>query len=184
MMFGVFCGATAILKTRFDTLIKMAESKGDSDVVQDVRGRIPNLLFLVERSKNRNVVVYEANMEGSNLNSGDPVRVYWIMYEKSGNPTEDLNFLERRSAYGITVQAGEQEGHFIVTLPSFSRPIEVYIDENGVAVAVTQVNEGRAKLDRIYIKATDGWGLPKVEYVDVFARNIEDDSEIHERIIP
>ena len=34
----------------------------------------------------------------------DPVQ---IMFEKDGNPTEGLNFLERNSAYGTSSEAGE-----------------------------------------------------------------------------
>ena len=58
-----------------------------------------DLLFIVRRSLNRNVIVYRLRPDSDN------VECFWIMYEKEGAPIEDLNMIERNTCYGFTYQA-------------------------------------------------------------------------------
>ena len=53
-----------------------------------------NVAFVIHRNKNKNVVVYAANFEESGkLHPSDPLKVYWVMFEQEGNPTEGLNII-------------------------------------------------------------------------------------------
>ena len=58
-----------------------------------------DLLFIVTRSLNRNVIVYRLRPDS------DDVECFWIMYEKEGAPIEDLNMIERNTCYGFTYRA-------------------------------------------------------------------------------
>lgn len=45
----------------------------------------PNLLFYLQRSKDSNTVVYEANVAANHtLDADKPVDVYWIRYAEDG----------------------------------------------------------------------------------------------------
>lgn len=70
----------------------------------------PNVAFVIYRNKNKNVVVYSVNLlEDGTIDPANPLSVYWIMFEQDGHPREELNVIERNSAYGASVKA--REGH-------------------------------------------------------------------------
>ena len=75
-----------------------------------------NLAFCIHRNKNKNVVVYAANLtDDGQLVKEEPLKVYWVMFEQEGNPTEGLNMIERNTAYGVSSQPWEgREGHYKV----------------------------------------------------------------------
>lgn len=70
----------------------------------------PNILFIISRSKNKNIVVYEAKMEGGTIKASDPIDAYWLdidpeYVEKARakgveSDRVDLNMIERNMAYG------------------------------------------------------------------------------------
>lgn len=63
---------------------------------------------------NINTVVYSAKLVDGKLDEAEPIHVYWINFAKdirykdiffflsSGKDQEELNFVEKKSAYGIT----------------------------------------------------------------------------------
>jgi len=62
-------------------------------------------LFIIERSKNANVVHYDARLDADGrLDPKEPVVAYWIMLAEDGR-RENLNWIEKRKAYGFD-QAG------------------------------------------------------------------------------
>lgn len=83
----------------------------------------PNVAFCVYRNKNKNVVVYAGKLQADGtLNASDPLDVYWVMFENDGHPREELNMIERNTAYGATVKPrdghpGEYEVGFMRRLP-------------------------------------------------------------------
>ncbi len=80
-----------------------AEPPGDS---------CPSHLFVLGRSKNANIVVYDANRDpAGDLASSDPVVAYWLLNGESG-AREELNLVERQRAYGFDLTPGETPGTF------------------------------------------------------------------------
>src|SRR5688572_642291 len=64
----------------------------------------PAGLFFIERNKNANIVVYEANLAADGLfDAKNPVHAYWLMKAEKGQ-REELNKIEREMAYGYSVR--------------------------------------------------------------------------------
>src|SRR5512137_2130456 len=76
----------------------------------------PAELVRIARSKNANVVVYEANRsESGSLDADDPVRASWIMLAEQGQ-REGLNFFERWLAYGFDVRSAAPDSGYVLRL--------------------------------------------------------------------
>ena len=92
-------------------------SKAENNPFQHVaENHEDNLMFVIHRNKNKNVVVYAGNLDDQGqLVKEEPLKVYWVMYENDGHPTEGLNLIERNTAYGVSAEPWEgKEGHFKV----------------------------------------------------------------------
>src|SRR5215470_3234558 len=75
----------------------------------------PEHLFVIERSKNANIVVYDANREPSgDLAASKPVVAYWLLNGDKGK-REELNVVQWQSAYGFDVKRGRTPGTFAMT---------------------------------------------------------------------
>ena len=109
--------------------------------LSELRAASPNVLFVIGRSKNLNIVVYEAKLAGSGeLDSKEPVVVYWLdldpAYQKQKRDkgvTSDrleLNYIEKTLAYGLSSQPDSgRPGHHTVHLVAFkTRAVDVYFD--------------------------------------------------------
>ena len=61
-------------------------------------------LFIIERSKNANVVHYDARLTADgNLDPKEPVIAYWVLLAKDGG-REKLSWIEKKKAYGFTIK--------------------------------------------------------------------------------
>ncbi|KAF4319156.1 hypothetical protein BBO99_00007069 [Phytophthora kernoviae] len=129
-----------------------------------------NVAFVVYRNKNKNVVVYAANLrEDGTLDPENPLDVYWIMFEQDGAPREDLNMIERNTAYGATVKPREgHPGQFEVTLTSLKdRVIYLSIVDGKVVGHGTINGQENCTLERVFVYSTTSWGLPKVQHIEI-----------------
>jgi hypothetical protein len=160
-----------------------------------LRETSPNILFLIARSKNQNIVVYEAKTNGNALDTSEPVTVYWLdidpEYQKAARAkgvTSDrveLGTFERQFAYGLSSEA-QSGGTYKVKLVAFpDRPVYVSYDTAANRpVAKMDIQGKRCLLNRIYVSAKDRMlGPPKVEYVDL--NGLDDHgAAVTERITP
>jgi hypothetical protein len=139
-------------------------------------------LFVIERSINKNVVHYDAQLtKDGKLNPKEPVVAYWIMAD---GRREDLNWLERTEAYGFTVTPGPAPGTYQIRLAAFKeRPITIFQDAGGPKAEL--VIAGRpALLERVYVDAVETLGIPKVRLVELFGRDREASTPVSEKILP
>ena len=163
-----------------------------------LRQSSPHILFVIGRSKNLNIVVYEAKLAsgGGELDSKEPVIVYWLdldpAYQKQKRDkgvTSDrleLNFIEKTMAYGLSSAPNPAKpGHHTVHLVAFSkRAVDVYFDQaKGRAVAMIEINGQQCELIRIFVSATESWTGPKVQHVDVIGLD-QQGQQVTERITP
>ena len=180
-------------------LSAMSSAVDGSAQLAELRATSPHILFVIGRSKNLNIVVYEArlNQRGDELDSKEPVIVYWLdldpAYQKQKRDkgiTSDrleLNYIEKTMAYGLSSSPHPTKpGHHTVQLVAFSkRAVDVYFDQaKGRAVAMIEINGQQCELIRIFVAATDSWtGLPKVQHVDVIGLDAHG-KQVTERITP
>jgi hypothetical protein len=74
-------------------------------------------LFLIERSKNRNLVQYDVRLTGNrDLPDSTPVIAYWILQD---GRREELNSVEKELAYGIASQEKIEKNKFKTHLVAF-----------------------------------------------------------------
>lgn len=141
-------------------------------------------LFFIQRSKNANIVRYDAqlNKDGT-LNSKEPVIAYWILQAEDGR-REPLNLLERTKAYGFDIQSDGSGTSYHMKLAAFpKREIRVYTHGDGVK-AVMVINGKPAYLEKVFIDSKEGLVLPTVLYVELFGTDVSTGEKRYEKILP
>ena len=141
-----------------------------------------NHLFFIERSKNKNLVQYDARLtENRNLPDLRPVNAYWIL---ENGKHEELNSVEKDYAYGIARQQKLDKDKFKIILVAF-KGLEIIVERiNDSFKALVPINGKESILQKIYIKSEETGALfPRVIYVDLFGRIKETGLAIKERFI-
>jgi len=143
----------------------------------------PQRLFHIERNKNTNIVVYDARvLPDSNLTEEDPVIVYWLKLAEGGH-RKDLKGIERKMAYGFSVESRQGNRLGIEMKADVGRNLVVDKHE-GAYRAFMEINGRQALLDKIYIFAEETLLLPSVKYLELFGTDVETGEEIYEKLIP
>jgi phosphatidylglycerophosphate synthase len=128
------------------------------------------LLFYLQRTPNTNTVMYELNIdkETGKLDEDEPVHVYWIRYTEPGNPKKELNFIQRKYAYGLKFKR-VSENHWEMRFVSTSKRIlHLQKAADGKYYVFATVNGVNTVLKRVYIKIDGGtfWS-PNVLYIEL-----------------
>ena len=138
-------------------------------------------LFKIERSKNKNIVQYNACLlQNNKISDENPVEAYWVM---ANGQKQELNILESKEAYGIEHKEKLGENKFRVLLAALKdRDITVQkIKQN--YKAVVRINGEESILERVYVSVEEKTvGLPVVHYVDLFGRALRTNRPTKERI--
>ncbi|HFE37785.1 MAG TPA: DUF4833 domain-containing protein [Gammaproteobacteria bacterium] len=142
------------------------------------------LLFYLQRSSNSNTIVYEANLAANGqLNSKQPVNVYWLRYNTNGE-RRGLNFAERNFAYGLNFEPAGN-GAYLITLMAYSgRDIKIYVNSAGNAEAETLINNKVARLKRIYIDVSGSGFFSTVNYIELTGIDLLTNKEMTEHFDP
>jgi Domain of unknown function (DUF4833) len=145
-------------------------------------------LFYIQRSGNINTIVYDANFTGvKTFNSESPINAYWIRYADKGE-TRPLNYIQRTFAYGVSVKKSNKPNEFIFNLVSYSKKkLTLSIDSYGNPFAIMEVNGKELKLHHVFVKIEPGSMFtmaPKVNYVEIFGKDLKTGAAIYEKIIP
>lgn len=146
----------------------------------------PNLLFYLQRNKNSNTIVYEANLlADGKLDPKNPVSVYWLRYQEDSSRRE-LNWIQRWWAYGIDFEpAKDGSGHYILSPVALKhRKISLSLDEKGKPVATMKLNGKITRVKRIYAMAEETSWLPTVKYVQMKGEEIQTKEDVYEYIFP
>lgn len=137
-------------------------------------------LFVIERSVNANIVVYDAvQVPGGALDAGEPVVAYWLLNAERGQ-RQELSLIESLEAYGFQV-AHLPDGKVQMKLHAFAtRPVTVEVVEAGPR-AVTVIAGQDAVLSRIRVQTRTGSSLD-VEHIDLLGQSIESGAPVLERL--
>lgn len=142
-------------------------------------------LFIIERSKNANKVHYEAHLtRDSVLDIRKPVHAFWINWEKdsSGKKCEELNLIEKRMAFGFSVNRSRNPQSCVMKLVCFPhRPIKVFISD-GTARAETAINTRAAYLYKIRVVTREKKVMPQVISITVFGTDVVTGEKVEETI--
>jgi hypothetical protein len=140
-------------------------------------------LFVIGRSKNKNVVHYDVKLTKSgSLNLQDPIDAYWIMHAEDGR-REELTFLETRLAYGFSIESKVSESGFLMRLAACDRRLAVRKSSTGYQAEISIAGE-QAILNKIFVQATDDAVMPKVVHIDVQGTSISSGKALRERLRP
>lgn len=141
-------------------------------------------LFWIERSKNANIIQYDAQIEpDGKLNAEEPVVAYWVRLAEQGQRKE-LSWLQETFAFGFDSEYSDV---------SNTASMEMAVDIDRTLTVIREGDHYRVKttidgeagyLKKIYIKAHKRGFLITVDYIDIFGVNAEDGSEQYERMVP
>jgi hypothetical protein len=140
-------------------------------------------LFVIERSENANVVLYEAGIRpDGRLDPERPVRVSWRL-DADGGRREGLNLIERMRAYGVDVSAlGEGDAWRIRVRALPTRPLVLRAGA-GCPLVIAEVGGREAILRRVFVASTGGL-IPRVSSVELSGFDLETSLPVTERFVP
>jgi hypothetical protein len=150
---------------------------GFSSASQAARG---NELFRIERSKNKNVVIYNFQRGPSGLHVPSPIRAFWLMLAEDGR-REELTWAERKLAYGYDVADVSVEGCVLRLSACSKRQLRIERQGNGFR-AICNISAQRAVLERIFVQTSEGALLPSVQHVDLFGKSAISGLSLKERL--
>jgi phosphatidylglycerophosphate synthase len=129
-----------------------------------------NLLFYLQRTPNTNTVMYELNIDKKTgqLDGDDPVHVYWIRYTEPGKPKKELNFIQRKYAYGLKVKKISDIHWELRFVSTSKRTLHLKKADDGRYYVFAAVNGVNTVLKRVYLKIDGGtfWS-PNVVYIEL-----------------
>jgi hypothetical protein len=142
-----------------------------------------NNLFVLQRSKNKNEVHYDAQLDDDGkLHPKQPVIAYWRMHAEDGR-REDLGYFERKKAYGFDVKADGSGKHYTMVLVAYrERPIKLYL-KGDVPVAEAVIDGQPAYLKKLFIAADESGLLPAVKYLELHGLDLKTGKPRYEKII-
>jgi predicted small lipoprotein YifL len=141
-------------------------------------------LFIIERSKNANVVHYDARpTSDGKLDPKEPVIAYWVMRAEDGR-REELSWMEKEKGYGFDIKPDPSVNGYNITLMAAPQQ-QITVKKAGDTIRAEMVIGGRqAVLEKIYINASDGLTGTKVHYVMLYGKDLKTGGKCLQKIVP
>ena len=129
------------------------------------------LAFIIERTTNQNVMVYQGNVKNNKLDPEEPIKAYWIDFDPNTTGRSIPETLSQKryvdqvvsgikfweyNAYGFRTEPVENTGHYRIIMNAFpNRDIVVtYLPSQNVVCAQTLINGQPCWLRRVYAKVS------------------------------
>ncbi len=144
----------------------------------------PEPLFKIERSKNANIIQYDAQVgSDGRLDATEPVVAYWVRLAEQGQ-MQELSWLQKEFAFGFDADYDPANDSVAIEMAvDIGRSIMVVPDGDRYR-ARTTIDGSQAYLKKIYIKARKRNFLIKVFYIDLFGEDSNNGQERYERFVP
>jgi hypothetical protein len=141
-------------------------------------------LFIIERSKNANVVHYDARLTtDGKLDPKEPVIAYWAMLAEDGR-RQELSWIEKKKGYGFDIKPDPSVNGYKMTLMAAPQK-QITVKKAGGAIRAEVIIGGRpAVLKKIYINASGGLTGPTVHYLEIYGKDVRTAKTCFEKIIP
>lgn len=146
---------------------------------------ISNMLFYIQRTPNTNTICYTLNLTGSGaLDDEEPVHAFWIRYATEGGIHKELNFIQRKFAYGVKVKKLAKDNYEIRSVAYAKRPLYLRKATDARYYMFATISGRLSVLNRIFIKIDPGgtfWS-PNVVYIELKGRVAATGEPVIERI--
>lgn len=143
-----------------------------------------DLLFYLQRTTNTNTIVYALNYDNQKkLKESEPVKVYWIRYDDPGAPVKDLNYIQKKFAYGIKSQKSGKDIWNVSMVAYDKLPLTLKKGNKKEYRVYVRINGKEYIFKRAYIKVDGGtfWS-PNIPYIDIYAQDEGTAKQIVHRI--
>ncbi len=138
-------------------------------------------LFYIERSVNKNLVCYDVNLKDGELNSDDPLKVYWVNREERPGEKNGLNYIQRKMAYGYKV-VSRSENSYVCSLAAYPDRKLTIAKKGTDYVCYITINNQRSILRTLYVDVSPKNPL-NVHYVELRGVSAETGQPLTERIM-
>lgn len=146
----------------------MSFLKGPAPAADKIKAQAPSVFLVCFRSKNANVVVYEANLqEDGTLHPDQPVVGYWLLLEESyrnarseTHDREEFSYIDEKFAWGFHARrTSPHKAEFSFNqYPSLRMSVQVQSSTQTARVFMEW--KGRKYLlQSLYISASERWRL-------------------------
>ena len=140
----------------------------------------PERLFHIARSANKNLVCYDVQLVDGKLNTEKPLHVYWVNREERMGETNELNFFQRKMAYGYKLVSKEADSSEVTLTAYPGRKLTIQkLDDHYVCTLLIQ--NQKAILQSLYVQASPKNPL-SVEYIELHGVAVQDGSALSEKI--
>lgn len=144
-------------------------------------GGIQNL-FIIERSKNANVVVYDLRLNDRGEPAGkDTIDAYWMRYAGTGERRE-LKWYERSWAYGTKIKGPVEADGFDMVVRAYDDRLIQVRKIDGEYRPLMKIKDELSVLDKIYVASDESGALPKVLYIKLYGHNRHNGQPVVEEI--
>jgi hypothetical protein len=136
-------------------------------------------LFYIEKSTNKNIVVYEANVDEGKINQDNPLDIYWSRANSTSQGA--LSWLEEKFAYGVRyINERRKDKFYITSVPE--QVLELKVEEGSCPKVVTEIDDQEVVMSKVYVNVT-GTGLSTdVNYIEIEGVNPETHKTVVARI--
>jgi len=142
------------------------------------------MIFIVERSKNANIVQYDVQLGADGkLDQKQPVVAYWVRLAEEGQ-TRKLSWLQRKFVYGFRAKLDkESDSVELDMVADLGR--DIHVSRQGREYrASTQIENSDSWLDEIFV-ASSGDGISsRVDYLELHGVDKDSGEKRFERILP
>jgi hypothetical protein len=143
-------------------------------------------LFYVERNKNKNRVLYQIKQDQvCRVTQLKPLRPIWHDLEEGKHVYSHLSTFDK-IAYGISDQIKDGDSYKVKIKALEEREFKVQIQEGSDCKykAIFQIKNHKAYLNKIYVFAKETFYIPKVKYIKLYGKRVDNGKNIIEKIIP
>lgn len=141
-------------------------------------------LFHIERSKNANIVQYDAQVAADGkLFKKEPIVGYWIRLNEEGQKQE-LSWLQRTFAYGFKTKLDKSRETAEIHMKADVGQAVMVVRDGGKFRATVTIDGAPSYFEKMYIDATlNGMSLD-VHYVELFGEDMKTGEARYEKLVP
>ena len=140
----------------------------------------PERLFYITRSLNKNLVCYDLNLVNGQLDTEKPLHVYWINREEYPGKKDELNFIQRKMAYGYKLVRKEAD-QSVVTLTAYPGRELMIRAHAGRYACFVRINGQESILQSLYVKSKPSNPM-SVEYVELRGITVDGNQPVSEQV--